>query len=196
MPYERESPKSRCGAGTWRRPADPECCGPPLIEGCPAVFRAKLSGMDIAAFVVSVLALLASAYAVVYARQSAKADASMAEIEGDRRAEEVADRERAEETSMRAELSVEATAPEQNTNPGLVVTNNGGGVARDVIVRADGPGIAPDAMALKRGRLEPGDRWHIESVGTPNRRGRVAEVEVTWLDRSGGGRVEAQIRFE
>lgn len=181
---------------TWRGPTDLECSDPPLIEGCPTFFRAKLSGMDIAALVVSILALLASAYAVVYARESAKADASMAQIEGARRAEEVADRERALAASMRADLSIEPAAPEQNTNPSLVLTNNGGGVAKDVIVRAGGPGIAPDAMARKRERLEPGDRWHLESVGTLNLRGRVADVEVTWLDQSGEGRVEAQIPFE
>lgn len=67
--------------------------------------------MEIAALVISVLAFLASVYAVVYARQSAKADTSMARIEGERRAEEVADRDRAAAAAMRADLSVEAAAP-------------------------------------------------------------------------------------
>ena len=152
--------------------------------------------MEIAALVISGLAFLASVYAVVYARQSAKADTSMARIEGERRAEEVADRDRAAAAAMRADLSVEAAAPEQNSNPSLIVTNNGGGVAREVLVRADGPGIAPDAHARTRTTLEPGCGWHLESIGSPNLRGSVAEVEMTWKDPSGGGHVEAQIRFE
>ena len=166
-----------------------------LDRGGPASLRAKLCGMDIAAFAVSVLALLASAYAVVYARQSAKADASMARIEGERRAEEVADRERALEASLRADLSVEAAAPEQNTDPSLVVTNNGGGVATDLTLRAEGPGTDPREPARTRGRLDPGDRWHVQSVGNLNLRGRVAEVELTWMDQSGGGRLQMQVPF-
>lgn len=151
--------------------------------------------MEIAAFVVSVLAFAASAYAVVFAHQSAEADTSIARIEGDRRADEVADRDRAEQASMRADLRVEAAAPEQNSNPSLVVTNHGGGVASDVFVRVDGPGIPPGGEVRKRGRLEPGGRWHLESVGNPNLRGMQAKVELTWMDRSGGDRVETQIHF-
>ena len=157
--------------------------------------RAKLTHMENAAFVVSALALAVSIYAVYFTRQSAKAATSMARNDSDRRADEVAERDRAAQAAARAVLVVEAAAPEQNSSPGLVVTNNGGGVATDVHVHVDGPGTPPGGDVQTRARLEPGGRWHLASVGTANLRGREADVQLTWMDESGGSRVETQIHF-
>lgn len=140
--------------------------------------------MTIAAFVISVLALVSSAGAVWYAREQSR-------IERARHRQEILDRQAAEEAARLADIRVNlVTTPRTDRklpDRHVAVTNHGPAVARDVRLRLIDPDgwTTQDSDAAWPTTLRPGDtvqqRVLILWASTAN----AAECEVTWTDDTG-----------
>ncbi len=146
--------------------------------------------MEIAALLISALALLVSAFSVRYSRQQSRSNAALARIEADRRAEEVTRATAAEERAKQADVDVRLAPLEANSTEVLIVSNGGPAPASEVTVsfiRALSSGSVDGALgeiARHHFDLRPGDsetlRLSPDFESAPR-----YEVAVRWTDLAG-----------
>lgn len=135
--------------------------------------------MDVAALVLSIVAIVVSIGAVVYTRMAGLAQRELTRIEGERRAEEL--RQRGE-----ADLSVTTERVDKNVR--LVVTKRGLATARELTVEtagADPDGKpAPTMNTAFPSSLEPDSRAST-SLSTTFGTAILVAVTVGWRDDHG-----------
>lgn len=134
------------------------------------------------ALVVSVAALLVSGISVLYTRKAAHADTKLAEIEAERRGDEIRAREARQEATRRADVRVRVTL--SGTAARLVVTNHGPAAAQRVCAEIPEGQGSPTLVNTDRVDLAPGEHRSVTlivSLGTSP----TFPVKLTWEDGTG-----------
>lgn len=154
--------------------------------------------MDIAALIVAILALAVSLASVRYSQQQAKAATVTAEIESDRRADEVASRADAAQAALVADLTVTIEPGDRNNGGRLVVTNLGPRAAKDVNVTFDAAEDGRPAPITQRwrelsGTLEAGDAVAVNAGISPQTTRRFW-VLLEWTDERGQQHKRVRLR--
>lgn len=146
--------------------------------------------MEIAALLISALALLVSAFSVRYSRQQSRSNAALARIEADRRAEEVARATATQERAKQADVDVRLAALEANSTEVLIVSNGGPAPASEVSVScirplsAGGVDGAFGEIAQRHFDLRPGESEVLRLSPDFDSAPRY-EVAVRWTDLAG-----------
>lgn len=146
--------------------------------------------MEIAAFLISILALIVSALAARYSRQQASSTSALATIEAEGRADEVEHNTAVQERAKHADVDVRLAPPEANSSERLIVNNQGPATASGVslsFVRARSAGGIDgsfEGMAHRSFELRPGDS---ESLRLSQDYGAAPQYEVAlrWTDGAG-----------
>lgn len=129
--------------------------------------------MDVAALIVSILAIIIAAWALVYshsqaesARSQAKSKRDLADIEQQRHARELAEREALLEASKVADLDVTLEPPVRNANRALTISNRGPARASAVTVElvpnsGSAPAFVTGAQRISVPSLPQGGRESV-----------------------------------
>lgn len=138
--------------------------------------------MDVAAIVISILALLVAIGSAAYTRQAALAQARLTKIEEDRRDDEL--RQHAE-----ADLRVSTEHRPGKPDPLLIVANKGQATATDLVVdlapAAGETGRLPRTLGQFPSQLEPGEQASVTIHLTMGGLGSSLAVTVRWKDPRG-----------
>lgn len=146
--------------------------------------------MEIAALLISALALIISVLSVRYSRQQSRSSGAIASIEADRRAEEVARATAAEKRAKHADVDIRLAAPEANSRDKLIVSNGGPAPASGVSVSfvrplsAGGVDGAFQGITQRHFDLQPGDSELLRLSPDYDTAPRY-EVAVRWTDLAG-----------
>jgi hypothetical protein len=146
--------------------------------------------MELAALLISILALVVSGLSVRYSREQSRSSAALANIEVDRRAEEVARVAAEAEQAKKADVDIRLAAREANSSAKLVVSNDGPANASQVSVgyvrplSSGGTIAAFKQFAQRRFDLRSGDIEVIRLDADFDTAPRF-EVAVRWTDPAG-----------
>lgn len=147
--------------------------------------------MDVAALLVSLLALLVAGWAAWQTRRQAESADVMAQNDSERRAEERAARAAEAEQLRHAAVDLRILPPVRNGTRQLLLSNDGPAVADEVAVSFvrplsgdGGRDAAFDGIEARRFTLKPGDRKEL-GLSPDYESATLFEVAVRWIDPDG-----------